>query len=262
MRRILQEAATLRELVAKESPKQLSPRHLIAVLLRPGRDSAIAVLAQHGCDSGALRRALFASIGSRQLGERPDVWRELLLDVPEDEPRVVDPAEDVRTYAGFSTDGLFDQRRPITPADDRLDVMRDVTALCEVLAARETRPPLAVGLFGDWGTGKSFFMELMRKEMNSLGARSSAFYCGSVVQVEFNAWHYMDADLWASLASRIFESLATKLGEGKEREAFFQKLADSKGMLAATLVEKEDVESRLRTLATRREALETSLWRG
>jgi hypothetical protein len=73
---------------------------------------------------------------------------------------------------------------------------------------------LAVGLFGNWGSGKSFFMALMQErieELSKLAAqgRPEAWpFCREVRQVRFNAWHYVDANLWASLAATLFDELA------------------------------------------------------
>jgi hypothetical protein len=81
-------------------------------------------------------------------------------------------------------------------------------------------PPLSVGLFGDWGSGKSFFMAKLRERVDQLAAAARAkpaaesWFCGQrgeVIQIEFNAWHYMDADLWSSLAVRVFDELSDRL---------------------------------------------------
>ena len=39
-------------------------------------------------------------------------------------------------------------------------------SLAMVLAHRDVDPPISVGLFGDWGSGKSFFMAEMRALIN------------------------------------------------------------------------------------------------
>ena len=42
-----------------------------------------------------------------------------------------------------------------TALNDELRVMQDVETLCAVLATRDAVPPISVGLFGRWGSGKS-----------------------------------------------------------------------------------------------------------
>ena len=100
--------------------------------------------------------------------------------------------------------------------EDSLEVTDWADQLGELIALRETRLPLAIGLFGNWGSGKSHFMNLIDQRLKtkmdqarSEGATSR--WCGQIVPVYFNAWHYLDANLWASLVSQIFESLFTYL---------------------------------------------------
>ena len=45
--------------------------------------------------------------------------------------------------------------------------------------------------------------------MRGRPAESSA-YCSNVVQLWFNAWHFIDANLWASLAAEIFDGLGER----------------------------------------------------
>jgi hypothetical protein len=111
-------------------------------------------------------------------------------------------------------------------APDLLGIQRDVDALCMVIASRQIRPPLSVGLFGDWGAGKSFFMAKLRRRVEELAERSDrrGAFCKDVVHVEFNAWHFADANLWASLVTRIYDELYAHIG-GSEEEKLRKRLA-------------------------------------
>jgi len=116
---------------------------------------------------------------------------------------------------------------PLTPArvsgfaadspegDDQLDIEDDVYALSALICSRRVSPPLSVGLFGDWGSGKSFFIRQLQKGVSwiSTQARDSGqmqkdlpFY-KHVVQIEFNAWNYSGGNLWAALVQHILENL-------------------------------------------------------
>jgi WD40 repeat protein len=141
---------------------------------------------------------------------------------------------------------------------DALGFNDDVKMLCSVLADKKAKPPLSIGLFGEWGSGKSFFMRLMRQRIQQLAlvahqaeeTQQPTRYCSHVVQITFNAWHYMDANLWASLAVEIFNRLATPALPGRaltsaeeerarvaaERERVLKKL-DSYQRLMAELTE-------------------------
>ena len=97
---------------------------------------------------------------------------------------------------------------------DRLNLGREIEMLASVMLASDTPLPLAIGLFGDWGSGKSFFMRMLDERMAQLAALQAEvdppeepIYCRHIRQVHFNAWHYVDGNLWASLAATIFEGL-------------------------------------------------------
>jgi hypothetical protein len=98
---------------------------------------------------------------------------------------------------------------------DLLRIGDDVDAFAQLIAARTITPPLSIGIFGDWGSGKSFFMNQLKSRVHQLAreARDSgerqrdiSFY-KRIVQVEFNAWHYSESDLWASLVEHILANL-------------------------------------------------------
>ena len=105
-----------------------------------------------------------------------------------------------------------------TLPSDSLNVSDQADVFATLLMAPEVEPPIALGLFGDWGVGKSFFMRLMRDRVRAIvGDRSPEGRAASVArvaQIEFNAWHYVDSDLWASLATHIFDGIARELSGG------------------------------------------------
>lgn len=91
---------------------------------------------------------------------------------------------------------------------DYLDISKDVTAFARVITAKSFDPPLAIALFGKWGSGKSFFMGKLKERISGLAeSKTNDMYCKGVVHIHFNAWSYMDANLWASFVSKIFEGL-------------------------------------------------------
>ena len=103
-------------------------------------------------------------------------------------------------------------------ADDMVGIRSEVDAFAYLLASRGLSPPLAIGLFGDWGSGKSFFMESVRNRIEQLTHdpkvlekhQSEVPFWKRIVQIEFNAWHYMEGELWASLVDHIFNQLRMK----------------------------------------------------
>jgi KAP-like P-loop domain-containing protein len=109
---------------------------------------------------------------------------------------------------GVSTD-LVDPRQGIPLDRDQLGVAPYVSMLATVIADRTTSLPLSVGVFGEWGSGKSFFMGLLRQRVEDLSQSGNPAYCASIEQIGFNAWHYADSNLWASLGDEIFRELAS-----------------------------------------------------
>lgn len=189
---------------------ELATRHLVAALLTERRAlPAFELLRQ----AGRTQRGLLAQLrrwleAAPQGRDDPARWRRLF-----DEHRV-------ELVAGYHNDE--------THGEDQLDISGDVNALAQVLASTKVSPPLSVGLFGDWGSGKSFFMRKLEARIDELYRAAKAqpdtesWFCGKqgkVVQIDFNAWHYMDADLWSSLAVRVFDALAEEL-HTTERDRF------------------------------------------
>jgi ABC-type dipeptide/oligopeptide/nickel transport system ATPase component len=109
---------------------------------------------------------------------------------------------------GFSND--------LAKGPDLLDIEDEINALAEVLAMRDLQPPLAVGIFGSWGSGKSYVMHLMQQRINAIRGRKLLperawgdksdvdVYVGHIYQIRFDAWTYAKADLWSSLMQTIF----------------------------------------------------------
>lgn len=94
---------------------------------------------------------------------------------------------------------------------DRLGIAAEARTFAAIMTAHDVSPPLAIGLFGDWGSGKSFFMGEMRRQSEAFSDQAkrddSSPFCAQVEHIEFNAWHYADSNLWASLVSCMLEKL-------------------------------------------------------
>ena len=126
-----------------------------------------------------------------------DAWSALFERISFDSaPFVFDPT--VPIEARFEPDS--------PDADDLMNVEEEAQAFARYIAKRKLETPLAIGLFGDWGSGKSFFMNRMNRFVDELVGNGSS-WCGDIVQIEFNAWHYIEGDLWASLVEHILEAL-------------------------------------------------------
>ncbi|MBK1986573.1 hypothetical protein A0J48_003275 [Sphaerospermopsis aphanizomenoides BCCUSP55] len=110
--------------------------------------------------------------------------------------------------------------------EDSLDVAKELQSLADVLMLRSLQPPLAVAILGGWGSGKSFGMHLIEKQITKIRCQQLTAkqtwgekgdepnlspYVGHVYQIKFNAWSYAKSDLWASLMQTIFDQLDRQL---------------------------------------------------
>jgi len=115
--------------------------------------------------------------------------------------------------SGFSAD--------VRTERDLIGIGAEVDAFAYLIASKALKPPLAIGLFGDWGSGKSFFMESLRQRIHKITADAQQSGQGQgkmaiykyIAQIEFNAWHYVEGELWASLVEHIFRNLKTRPGD-------------------------------------------------
>lgn len=208
-------------------------------------------------------------IAYAQPDENLALWRELhdtplsdLLVQRGDQP----PAARVATISGFHAD------RATTSGSDPLGIQADVTAFARLICLEEAKPPLSIGIFGEWGSGKSSFMERLQLEITDLtrkerearekarktaeaapvGAAPAAGapmqpaaprFIENAVQIRFNAWHYADANLWASLTAEFFDQLRRGGHEGQRSSdylALIGKVAERVRSLEASAQKAED----------------------
>jgi hypothetical protein len=182
-------------------------RHLLGALLKPGARSVLHIalrerLATAGSDPSTLSRLYdnwlsTDATGGKRAGESLRAMLEQEL------PR---RPIDVPTYAADR----------VGKGDDLIGIRREVDAFAYLLASKAQRPPLAVGLFGDWGSGKSFFMRAVEDRVTAIERQiadrpqTEVPFWKRIKQIEFNAWEYVQGSLWASLLDHIFNALGNE----------------------------------------------------
>lgn len=118
-------------------------------------------------------------------------------------------------------------RNDATQDEDLLNLKDEINALTEMLLMRDLEPPVAVGILGGWGGGKTYIMHLMQTHMVQIRSQGLepieawgltegrttpdsdqvGRFVGHIYQIKFDAWTYAKGDLWASLMQTIFFEL-------------------------------------------------------
>src|SRR6266545_732542 len=132
-------------------------------VLATGVDRVVSAdaLAELRITLSELREHWLASIRSRWPDESSAAWDAILAE----------PPAEFDLAGGVSRDAV-DPTRGIPLTEDHLGVRTYVAMLATVIADSRTPEPLSIGLFGEWGSGKSYFMGLLRELNEAREARS------------------------------------------------------------------------------------------
>jgi transcriptional regulator with XRE-family HTH domain len=202
-------------------------RRFVGRLVQLAQDEGIESLAMpiYGTRGGerpettAARPLLEAWLSQRSYGS---LKRVVILTI---EPGVLDVARaKFRMYGSNRAQRLWNDE---PSAEDLLGIEPEVRALTETLLMKDIRPPMAVGILGGWGSGKSTVMRLMQQRMTRYRLKRVKkgwpapeasqddpdwpAFVGHIYQICFNAWTYAKSNLWASLMQQIFFELNRQL---------------------------------------------------
>lgn len=204
--RVLNGLETARELAlaTRHENGRVGILHLAAALIsrRVDGDEDWAAM---GFDPQALRLELIDHAVNK--GGTGEVWREAL-------------GEEETVTAGRPVDLNSDEPEAVVRSDakwtsDPLGIRPDVASFAALLASRSLEPPLAIGLFGPWGSGKTTFLKRLRLAIDERATQAKAACAASqqtpfvtnVVHVEFNAWHFSEDALISSLVDTIVREI-------------------------------------------------------
>lgn len=208
--RVLNALETARELTVatrRDNSEKLSVGvlHLAGALIsrRVDSDEELAAL---GLKPQTLRNDLIAHAAEKN--ESVEVWRESL-------------GEEETLEAGRPVDLNSDEPEAVVRLDeewksDPLSIRPDVEAFAALLASKSLEPPLSIGLFGPWGSGKTTFLRRLNRAVQrraddarkKVQSSKPTPYVSNVVHVDFNAWHFAEGALTSSLVDTVFRALS------------------------------------------------------
>jgi KAP family P-loop domain len=223
-----------------------------------------------GVNPQALRLELINYAQTK--GESAEVWREAL-------------GEEETLQAGRVVDLNSDEPEAVVRLDeewqsDPLAIRPDVEAFGALLASKSLEPPLSIGLFGPWGSGKTTFLRRLQRaierratEAKEAAKKSQATpYVSNVVHVDFNAWHFAEEALTSSLVDTILRALnryikdeqeiggrAWSKVKEEELETTRRKLAAAEAVLNATQTAVTNAETTLAQARSKAAELTTGL---
>ena len=99
------------------------------------------------------------------------------------------------------------------PVSDHLQMAETGAVLAEVLSSVDT--PFCVGIFGEWGSGKTTLMRFIEGEIDE-----AAEYC-----IWFNAWKYSEKEvIWNALSQTILFHIASRLDGRPESDEVLERI--------------------------------------
>lgn len=88
---------------------------------------------------------------------------------------------------------------------DKLSRNTYAKILTRHIAKKTTKTPLNVGVFGEWGEGKSSFLNLIEKEIESFN-KIGGNHINKMHVVRYNASEYDERQkIWASMLAKLFD---------------------------------------------------------
>lgn len=238
--------------LASQAAGVVEPEHLLGALLQVETNEAAAGfnrnLRSRGIEPSHVLRTYQAWVGSPSA--RTALGEHLAETLP-----IIDRCVNVARIA---------DDRPIGTAEsDFIGIQAEVDAFAYLLTATSLAPPLAIGLFGAWGSGKSFFVQSLRRRIAEITDHpevretpsSQLPFFKNVVQIEFNAWQYVEGNLWASLVAHIFDRLA----DDEQQKELLLQLETAKEAIAGATKERDELERQLSDRRDRRGDLEQEL---
>jgi cold shock CspA family protein len=154
-----------------------------------------------GSPTDSVLTAIGSPVVARQAGiSSGEVGSQGVSDSVSQKDSVSKPVNGIQNEALLSVpraQGVSDQPNPT----DHIGFRPYVDALAQLLTNKRTEPPLTISLEGDWGSGKSSFIDQLEAAVRTRLPNDGT---DDPVIIRFNAWHHdKDEALWASFALKL-----------------------------------------------------------
>eukprot|EP00535_Pseudo-nitzschia_heimii_P012143 CAMPEP_0197196640 /NCGR_PEP_ID=MMETSP1423-20130617/32462_1 /TAXON_ID=476441 /ORGANISM="Pseudo-nitzschia heimii, Strain UNC1101" /LENGTH=816 /DNA_ID=CAMNT_0042650451 /DNA_START=651 /DNA_END=3101 /DNA_ORIENTATION=+ len=100
-------------------------------------------------------------------------------------------------------------KRDSDDGEDLLDLIAIARIFADQLASKSLIPPFVLGILGDLGSGKTFFLNLIKKNLIDIQKNKKAGCVDRMYLIRFNAW--TTDDLLASMMFRIYRDLSCQM---------------------------------------------------
>lgn len=108
--------------------------------------------------------------------------------------------------------------------DDHLSIKDDALLLANFLLSEKMDPPLSIGVFGQHGQGRSFFLHMIEHSLNEIENYNEV----GIVHVHFSAQLNAETNAWIALIDTIYRALEHKMEKRfptmVDRTKFFENL--------------------------------------
>lgn len=100
--------------------------------------------------------------------------------------------------------------------------------LAELIANKNKRTPLVIGIYGPWGSGKTTLMQTVKTRLREITQEANDGFYRSCKPVWFSPWKYQEEDaILAALIEEIFQTM--------KRDKFFERCKADIEMLTKKL---------------------------
>lgn len=117
-------------------------------------------------------------------------------------------APEMTILSDHPVDDVLDQEHVALP--DNLELAARLSAIFDILRHKDTRCPLTVAIYGDWGTGKTSAMQWLSGKLKEWNLQNAQHLDGhpNVKPVWFEPWKYHTReDVWRGIISEVILAL-------------------------------------------------------